>query len=268
MSLLFLQAKPIKQSQLLNRLVLERQTTEEIGHVDQLLLDYQAHRVVALRCKSGLLGTKKRYFAWGQIESIGTDSILVNTSKHHKTQENTESWDSLIGHEVWTDAGNKIGKLVDYLLKPKSGTVVNYLFSDVGWHGVMDGMYLLPPVAISSIGSKRVIVLDAVAQNSKQYGEGLNQKIGQATDLIKEDYQKTVQEFQAVKQKAQHIPEQLKDKAQSVTEQLKDKAKATTAQFKDKAQSVTEQLKDRGNATTAHLKDKAQSVTKQLKDKK
>lgn len=268
MSLLFIQPKPIRQSQLLNRLVLERQTTEEIGHVDQLLLDYQAHRVVALRCKSGLLGAKKRYFAWAQVESIGTDSILVNTSKNNKAQQKTESWDSLIGHEVWTDAGNKIGKLVDYLLKPKSGSVVNYLFSDVGWHGVMDGMYLLPPVAISSIGRKRVIVLDAVAQNSKPYGEGLNQKIGQATDLIKEDYQKTVQEFKAVKQKAQQMPEHLKDKAQSVTEQLKDKAQATTAHFKDKAQSVTEQLKDRANATTANLKDKAKSITKQLNDKK
>lgn len=267
MSLLFLQAKPIRQSQLLNRLVLERQTTEEIGHVDQLLLDYQAHRVVALRCKSGLLGAKKRYFAWGQVESIGTDSILVNTSKNNKTQQETESWDSLIGHEVWTDAGNKIGKLVDYLLKPKSGTVVNYLFSDLGWHGVMDGMYLLPPVAISSIGRKRIIVLDAVAQNSKQYGEGLNKKISQATDLIKEDYQKTVQDFQDVKRKAQHIPEQLKDKAQSVTEQFKDKAKATTEQLKDKAQSVTKQLKDRAKTTTAQLQDKAKSVTNQLKDK-
>ncbi|NEP49570.1 MAG: photosystem reaction center subunit H [Moorea sp. SIO3C2] len=268
MSLLFIQPKPIRQSQLLNRLVLERQTTEEIGHVDQLLLDYQAHRVVALRCKSGLLGAKKRYFAWGQVESIGTDSILVNTSKNNKTQQKTESWDSLIGHEVWTDAGNKIGKLVDYLLKPKSGTVVNYLFSDLGWHGVMDGMYLLPPVAISSIGRKRIIVLDAVAQNSKQYGEGLNQKISQATDIIKEDYQKTVQDFQDVKRKAQQMPKQFKDKAQSVTEQLKDRANATTTHLKDKAQSVTEQLKDKANATTTNLKDKAQSVTKQFKDKK
>ncbi|NER32199.1 MAG: hypothetical protein F6J89_32510, partial [Symploca sp. SIO1C4] len=61
------QLEALKQSELLNRLVLDRQTAEEIGRVAQLLLDPQAHRVVGLTCKSGFLGSKKKSFTWAKV---------------------------------------------------------------------------------------------------------------------------------------------------------------------------------------------------------
>lgn len=213
----------VKQTQLLNRLILERRTAEEVGRVEQLWLDSQAHQVLGLTSKSGFLGNKKKLFTWAQIETIGADSILVNSSPEGEDAQKPEQAVTLIGHEVWTDAGNKAGKIVDYVLIPQTGAVVGYLFVSNGWRGALDGVYLLLPTAITSIGSKRVIVADATVQVPQQYAEGLNQKMTQATELLKEDYRKTQEDLGALKRGAQNIAEQVKDTTEAVTSKAKEK---------------------------------------------
>ena len=171
------QQEIVKQSEVINRLVLDRRTTEEVGRVEQLWLNPQSHQVVGLTCKSGFLGSKKQSFTWAQIETIGADSILVNYDPEEVDLEKPESVLSLINHEVWTDAGNKVGKIVDYLFIPQTGVVVNYLFTSSGWRGVLDGIYLLPSTAIASSGRKRVIVPDAIIQEPQYYAEDLIKKL-------------------------------------------------------------------------------------------
>jgi len=232
------QPEVLKQSELLNRLVLDRHTAEEVGRVVQLLLDPPDNRVVALTCKSGFLGSKKQSFTWAQIETIGTDSIMIDVSPEETPTENKESWDVLIGHEVWTDAGNKVGKLADYLLNPKTGDVINYLFSSNGWRGMVDGLYLLPPAAISSIGSKRIITLERLIQNSECYSEGLNKKISQVADLIKEDYEKTLKHVETVRQLPQNVAEQVKDTTKVVTDTVKEKVSEVKTQLQDDSEPV------------------------------
>lgn len=232
------QPEVLKQTELLNRLVLDRHTAEEVGRVVELFLDPPAHRVVGLTCKSGFLGSKKQSFTWTQIETIGIDSILIDVTLEEALTEKKASWDVLIGHEVWTDAGNKVGKLVDYLLQPKTGYVLNYLFSANGWRGMMDGLYLLPPAAISSVGSKRIIALEALIQNSECYAEGLNKKITQVAELIKEDYEKTVKHMETVRHLPENVAEQVKDRTKVVTDVVKEKVSEVKTQLQDDSQSV------------------------------
>jgi uncharacterized protein YrrD len=224
------QPESVRQSEVINRLVLDRRTTEEVGRVEQLWLNPQSHQVVGLTCKSGFLGNKKRSFTWEQIETIGNDSILVNDEPADVEPEKPESAVSLIGHEVWTDAGNKVGKVVDYLFVPQTGAVVNYLFVSNGWRGVLDGLYLLPSTAIASIGSKRAIVPDAIVQVPQQYAEGFNQKVSQAADFLREDYQKTQIDWETIKRGAQSITEQVKDTTEKVTNIAKEKLSEVKAQ--------------------------------------
>lgn len=54
----------LKQSDLLNQLVLDRNTMEELGHVDVLWMHPPVHRVLGFICKSGFLGTKKQHLIW------------------------------------------------------------------------------------------------------------------------------------------------------------------------------------------------------------
>jgi uncharacterized protein YrrD len=230
------QQEVVQQSDVLNRLVLDARTAEEVGRVDQLWLDPQSHQVVGLTCKSGFLGNKKQPFTWAQIEAIGTDSLLVNNSPQQVESEKPESAVSLIGHEVWTDAGNKAGKIVDYLFVPQTGAVLNYLFASNGWRGVLDGLYLLPSTAIASIGSKRVIVPDAIGQVPQQYTEGLNQKASKAADFFKEDLKKTQTDLEALKRNAQTINEQLREK----TDKLTNIAKEKLAEIKTQQQNAVQ----------------------------
>ncbi len=222
------QPQIIRQSALLNRLVLDRSTAEEVGRVEQLWLNSQSHQVVGFSCKSGFLGNKKRLFTWEQITTIGTDSIIVNIMPEVIELETPSQTASLIGHEVWTDAGNKAGKIVDYLFDSKTGAVINYLFVSSGWSGVLNGVYLLPVEAISSMGSKRALVADAIVQNPQQYAEGLNQKMSQAADLLREDYKKTQDDLEALKRSAQNIAEQVKDTTETVTGIAKEKLSEAT----------------------------------------
>ena len=56
--------KIVRQSELLNRLVLERSTAEEVGRVEQVWLNPQSHKVEGFTCKSGFLGSKKQVLTW------------------------------------------------------------------------------------------------------------------------------------------------------------------------------------------------------------
>lgn len=232
------QPETIKQSQLLNRLVLDRRTAEEVGRVEQLWLDPQNHQVVGLTCKSGFLGSKKRTFSWAQVETIGIDSVLVNMGPEVVDSEKPESAVALMGHEVWTDAGNKVGKLVDYLLVSQTGAVTYYLFVSSGWRGVLDGLYLLSPTAVISTGSKRVIVADAVVQTPQQYAEGFNQKVTQAAEYLKEDYKKTQSDLEAMRRGAQNLAEQVKETTEEVTNKAKDKIAEVKARQQEIDQSA------------------------------
>lgn len=230
------QQEIVKHSEVLNRLVLDRRTTEAVGRVEQLWLDPQSHQVVGFTCKSGFLGNKKQSFAWAQIETIGADSILVNYDPEGIDLDKPEPAFFLIGHEVWTDAGNKAGKIVDYLFVPESGVIINYLFTSSGWRGVLDGIYLLPSTAIASVGSKRVIVPDAIVQEPQYYAEGFNQKIVQAAEFLMEDYMKTQGDWEAIKRGAENIGEQVKD----TTEKVKNVAKEKIADVKSEKQDAIE----------------------------
>ncbi|WP_017715835.1 PRC-barrel domain-containing protein [Kamptonema formosum] len=266
--------KVIKQSELINRLVIDRTSTEEVGRADQLWLNPQSHQVVGLACKSGFLGKNKRSFTWAQIESIGADSIIVSLSAGGEDAEKPEGAISGIGYEVWTDAGNKVGKIVDYLFVPNTGAVVSYLYSSSGWRGVLEGIYLLFPAAISSAGSKRVIVAEAAVQNPQHYAEGLSQKIGQAAEFLKEDCENTLEHLenarrravdgtQGVKRGAQQLAEELQEKVQDVREKATEGAQTFAEQAKQKAQAAREQAAEGAQTFAEQARQKAQIVREQ-----
>lgn len=235
------QLEVVKQSDVLNRLVLDRRTTEEVGRVEQIWLNPQSHQVIGFTCKSGFLGNKKTSFSWRQVETVGDDSILVNYDQEIIEPEKPELY-SLIGHEVWTDAGNKAGKIVDFLFLPQTGDVVEYLFMSSGWRGVLDGVYLLAPLTISSVGSKRVIVPDEVVQAPLQYNEGLNQRFSQAAEFLKDDVKRTHLDWQAVKRNAQSMTEQVKEKTQDLTNIAKEKLAEVTSASQDDSVEVVKTI--------------------------
>lgn len=241
------QPELMKQSQLLDLLVLDRQTTETLGKVDRLWLDPRTHTILRISCKSGLF--KKRSFAWNQIYSIGKDSVLVNSDAGEGDAAEERDWDDpeseIVGRELWTDAGDKAGKIEDYLLEPKTGVVVSYLFVPSGWGGLLHRMYLLLPEAIASVGKKRVLAAAGAVQSSEPYTDRLNKWLAQARDYLVADSDRTQQDLAAVKEKFATSLAQFRESAQPQFEQAREQAKTIAQQATEKAQGFAEQAKEK-----------------------
>ncbi|WP_017305269.1 PRC-barrel domain-containing protein [Spirulina subsalsa] len=211
----------IQQSQLIERLILDRNTTVKIGTFDQFWIDPQGHVVDGLICRHGFLNQQKKYIPWSQVETIGEDSILVDCSE--KSKQKPGKCSLIIGHELWSSQGNKIGKLVDFIFHRETGDIKGYLFVKEGWKGALfEGVHILSPLGISRVGDKRVMVLQAALDKAEKYQEGLGSKFEQAMQFLQEDYQKTKQDLDATLEatldRTKQVTERLKDTAQSMTQ--------------------------------------------------
>ncbi len=232
-------SKDVKQSALLNQLVLDFDTTEIVGRVKKLWLDVKSHQVKGLTCACGLFDREKRLFSWHKVVTVGQDSILVNAGE--REIEQPESINKVIGLKVWTDAGNQVGKVVDYCIDPKTGAVVAYLFASNGWRGIANGTYILSPEAVITVGSKRIIVAEEKIENAQQYEEGLSKKIQHAKQYIQEDITKSQSDFNVAWQNSQRAASQLQTKAHHATEVTREKLSDVTKQLQHKYPKVASQ---------------------------
>lgn len=200
----------IDRCQLIDKLVLDRTTTETVGKVDRLWLDINTHQVAGMTCKSGLLGRQKHAFAWGQIHAIGEDSLIVNASEGAPL-EKLESWESLVGHQLWTDGGNRAGTIVDYRFEIATGNVLEYLFIPEGGGRRTEGTYRLPVSAVVSVGSKRVIARESAVLDAPQDEPGVTNLFDRAAEFLKEDYVKTRQHLAQFQKGSQELTDRLQE---------------------------------------------------------
>ncbi len=260
------QPEVVKQSDFLNQLVFDRNTMEELGHVDVLWMHPPVHRVLGFICKSGFLGNKKTAFNLAQIKTFGASTILVNAKPVETDAEKVRNLESLIGCEVWSDNGNKIGKITDCLFNLKTGAITQYLFAASGWSGITSGVYLLPPSQILSFGHKRVLVSEVAAQTLAVYREGIKQKLTKAGNFLKEDYTQASQELRLLAKQAQAVTEQAKERAQSLAEQAIDKVQTLNEQFKEETQSLAKQSQEKGQTLVEQMKERVQTIGEQVKE--
>lgn len=220
----------LRQSLLIGRLMLDYGTTEELGLVDDLLVDLNQSRVVALMCKGPVWQRQRPIFSWSQIVSIGDDSIVLRTQDSAPANAAAQS---MMGLEVWTDTGNCVGQIVDYRFE-RSGAVVQYLFAQPG----QSGLYGLAPEAIISAGRKRMMVAAQSVEQADYYAD-------EAVPIDQQGWQTTAQTTaqslaDQVQQRAQDwsdyaqerwLPDDLDEQLQSTTRQLQDRSQGLRSQF-------------------------------------
>jgi uncharacterized protein YrrD len=210
------QPEIIKHSDLLNQVVLDLNSLEEMGQIEVLWTYPKAHRVLGFICKSGWLGAKKTAFNLNQLDSVGS-SVLVNSKPVETDAGKVRQIQSLISCEVWTEAGDRAGKITDYLFNLYTGDIQHYLFTSNGWRGVIDSVYLLPPNYILSLGNQRVLIPEGAIESFAVYREGLQGKFSKVTEMVNEE-------------KARSLLDQAKVRAKSLSEQVKDRARAVAEQ--------------------------------------
>ncbi|NEP17193.1 MAG: hypothetical protein F6J97_09830 [Leptolyngbya sp. SIO4C1] len=232
----------IRQAQLLNRLVIEFETTEEVGYVDTLLVNIQQAQVAGFVCKTGWLGRQKQTFSWSQLVSIGHDSLVVNQTD---SDDQLTAAQAAVGLEVWTDTGDRIGHIADYLLDRATGAIELYLFAAEGLSELTEGLYSLSPTAVLSAGRKRMMITASAASQAELYTEGLQQKAAQAADFLKSDYAQTQQDWQSLKQGAKTLADRLQQYTQENLPELGDQLQETTQQVRDRVQKEVSNVRSR-----------------------
>ncbi len=243
----------LQQSSLLGRLILNHETTEEIGRVKEFWLDTTMHQVMAVVSESGFLGRTKQFLRWEQVEAIGEDSLLVSLVLA-ASEESPQGSELVIGHELWTDDGNKAGTITDYCFDLQTGAVVAYLFHSNGWQGITDGVYVLLPEAILSTGTKRLIAKADQVKAAEQFSAGLKDKLAEVNQFLKKDLAQTRHDMAALKESGQSTAAQFKEQAQQATTQVQ----TTVSSIAEQAQGVTQQVVDRAQSTLTDASDRLQ----------
>jgi len=226
-----------KHSDLIGQRVINRGTAEEVGRVEHLWLNPETHRILGIACKAGMLGRNKQAFIWQQVAAIGGESVLISSTGAIDLEKPENALESVIGHEVWTDSGNRAGVVKDLLINLATGEVMDYLFASSGWRGVTDGIYSLSATAVQSIGKKRLIASSVSVENAPQFAGGLSQKLTQAQEFIRDDYERTKADVASLVQGSRSLTEQAREKVSDAAGALQDK----TQELADQTQILAEQ---------------------------
>lgn len=245
----------IRQSELAGRLVILRDSMDEVGHVEVVWMHPPVHRVFGFICASGFLGRKKSAFNLPQLHAIGDDGLLVNSAPVPTDGKKVRQIESLLGYELWTDSGEKVGHVVDYIFDTKTGAIKAYLFTSHPLGALTDGLYQIPPRQMLSYGDRRIRIRDQVLESPELYKPGLKQKIATVGESVLESAE---EEWRSLTEQALTLREQALEKWQSLTEQAKN---TVVSQAKDKAQS----FKERGLGFVDRLREQTQSYTEQLR---
>lgn len=257
----------IRQSDLLNQLVLDRATMEELGRVEVMWMYPPAHRVLGFVCKGGAFGAKKTAFKLAQISTLGSNGVLTQNQPEETDAAKVRQLETLLHCEVWSDTGNKIGKITDYLFNLKTGAISHYLLASSGWAGIAGDLYQLSPTNILSIGRKRVLVTEAAGQALEVYHSGIKQVLTKATSVLKEDYSHATEELRSLSKQAQAATEQAKGRFQSLTEQLKERARSLSQHAQETIQNINEQLQEDAQTIVEQAKENSQVLADRMKER-
>jgi uncharacterized protein YrrD len=250
----------LRHSELVHRLVLDRITLEEFGRVEVVWMDPESDRVMGLVSKSSRF-TKKRFaFKLSQLLTIGTEGIVVNSLPVETDTDHVGVLETLIGHELWSDAGDRLGYITDCLFHLETGEITHYLFRSQGWHGFMDSIYKLPTRGIVQMGKRRVLVAQQAIPYITTYQEGLEQKVVQVAEDLQSLTETAQSATQRVGKQVRAIAQQATQKAKSIREEFPPQEAIKTGQ------SWLEQLQERAQSVGKELKEELSPLAQQVKD--
>ena len=229
--------KFVRQSQLLDQLVLDRATMDECGRIEVMWCYPKVHRVLGFICKSGRFDRTKWAFNLDQIDKVGENGVLVNSDPVETDRDRVQQLETLMGCEVWSDEGTKIGRISDYVFQLASGNIRYYLLSSNGLQGLTGKLYALYPNQILGYGRGRVMVSAGIVPGLELIQVGLDQKLEARFTGLEERLESKL------KRTADRINERLND--EQLNQNLQENLQSGVKSWVDRARSVTAKVKDR-----------------------
>ncbi|MEL7509809.1 MAG: PRC-barrel domain-containing protein [Cyanobacteria bacterium J06554_1] len=239
----------LRRGALFGRLVLDYNTTNELGLVDDLLVDLAQGQVVGLLCKGALWQRQRPAYSWEHVTNIGKDSIVIHAPGAEMPNAAAQP---MVGLEVWTDTGNCVGQIVDYRFE-RQGIVIQYLFAQSD----QPGLYGLAPDAIISAGRKRIMVSALSVEQAAYFAD--------EAPPDQQDWQIAAQTTaQSLADQVQQRAQGLSDYAQErwLTEDLNQQLQSTTRQLQDRTQGLRSQF----NQQVSKAKERLSPLNKALEN--
>jgi uncharacterized protein YrrD len=220
----------LKQSDLLEQLVLDRTNMETFGRVEVIWEYPKVHKVLGFICKPSRFDRRKLAFNFDQVQSIGSNGILVSAAPMETDSDRVSKLESLVNCEVWTDEGNRLGRITDYMFHTQSGAIRYYLVSRLGIKGFPSTLYALYPSQILNVGRNRVLVSEGIASGLEVIQVGLQtklvQEVSQVREVLQDENGQLSQGFQSLVRRAANKAQRVADRAQDLTEKARDRVQA------------------------------------------
>jgi uncharacterized protein YrrD len=231
----------VRYSDLVNQIVLKRSTMAELGKVEVLWEYPQAHRVFGFICKSGSFDRTKTAFNLDQLETIGDNGIFVSSDPVETDVDRVRQIESLIGSEVWTDTGNRLGRINDHIFDLKTGAIKVYLFSPGGLKRLAGPVYALYPTQVLGWGSRRVVVSAGIANQLEVYEPGVQDRLSRFAEVLNTE---TTQVGQGLLERAKAKAKRASTKAQILAEQARDRAQELSTELLESAEYARGQARN------------------------
>jgi uncharacterized protein YrrD len=234
-------SESVRYSDLLNQIVLKRSTMAELGRVEVLWEYPQAHRVFGFICKSGPFDRTKTAFNLDQLDTIGDNGLFVSSDPVETDADRVKQIESLIGSEVWTDMGNRLGRINDHIFDLKTGAIKVYLFSPGGLKRLAGPVYALYPTQVLGWGSRRVVVSAGIANQLEVYEPGVQDRISRFAEVFNAE---STQVGQGLLERAKAKAKRAGSKAQILAEQARDRAQELSAELLESAEYARGQARN------------------------
>jgi uncharacterized protein YrrD len=220
--------------------------------VGEFWVDPRHHQISGFACEVGPVGLVRRAFNWTQIESIGAQGLVLSTVDGLEVRK-PDTAQRVLGDEVWTDGGNKVGQVQDFCLDAETGAIVCYLFTSDAWGGLATGTYMLPPGAVISMGDRRLMVSQSAAEAAELFAGNIQEL---TRSFFQADLERTRQDVSSMMQGTQAIANRLFHKTQQAVDQRRSALSEHVSQLKVG-------LNDWSDEAKAKLSSKVQSPTDQ-----
>ena len=169
----------IQRSFLLGKPVITRTTGTNLGVVNQMWVDTNAWKVVALDVRPNMFFGEMDSVMLDKLKQIG-DVILVHDESDAQNHIVLYGLNFLIGSEVVTEVGGYLGKVRDFSFNPDDGSVVSIHFDSLGSPVIPSTVlstYAVNCSEIISVGPDRIVVASGSESRVQQLSSGVMQRL-------------------------------------------------------------------------------------------
>lgn len=169
-----------RRSQVLGTQVISQGNAARLGVVSEVWADLEAKQVLVLGVLEKAFASSPRLLELRQVTALGQDALLVPSDEVFDNLD-LDGLSRVVGSEVVTEEGIRLGKVKDFEFNSVSGLITGLVLSNLGLTflpGFILSTYLLSTDEIVSIGGDRLIVEDGAETRLTQLAKGVLETLG------------------------------------------------------------------------------------------